>query len=409
MAMNLKFDNLLNFLSKKNQDDSVVGIDIGSSSIKVVELKKKKSRAVLHTYGEIALGPYAGVEIGRSTKLEAPQIAEALVDVLNESKTSTLSSAISIPMRSSMVSIFKMPKLPEKKLSQMIPIEARKYIPVPIAEVSLDWFVIPDDPKDAFLNNSSTDQVVDANADSSSDNDSATANTARKTVGKSPVTTSPGQKFLEAMVVAIHNDVLSNYSNIVSQAGLQTSFFEIEMFSTIRTVIDSTESDPIMIVDIGSSTTKVYISERGIIRDSHIINKGSQNITLNLSQSLNVDVDFAEKLKRNYGSNSDEQDKNLKGIIDWIFDPVLNDIRQILMNFQTKNKKIISKVVLVGGGALLNGLPEKAQERLEVAVERGDPFNKVEAPAFLEDVLSQTGASFSVAIGLALRKLQELE
>lgn len=369
--MNLNFDNLLNLFSKKSQDNSVVGIDIGASSIKIVEIKKKKDRAVLHTYGEISLGPYAGVEIGRATKMDSAKIAEALVDVLKESKASTPSSAVSIPMRSSMVSIFKMPKMPNKQLADMIPIEARKYIPVPISEVSLDWFIIPKDPED---------EVSDQE-----------------------------EKFVEAMVVAIHNDVLSDYSNIVTTAGLQTSFFEIEMFSTIRAVLDSSDSSPVMIIDIGASATKVYISERGVIRDSHIINQGSQKITLNTAQTLGVEVDFAEKLKRNYGNNEEEQDKVLAGSIGWIFDPMFSDIKQILMNFQRKHNKIVSKAVLVGGGSLLNGLPERAQKKLEIEVSHGDPFSKVETPAFLSEVLKETGASFTVAIGLALRKLQELE
>ncbi len=68
---------------------SVLGIDVGSSSIKVVQLKRKKGKAVLETYGELALGPYAGIEIGRSTNLPTEKIAEAIVDVLKEANTTT--------------------------------------------------------------------------------------------------------------------------------------------------------------------------------------------------------------------------------------------------------------------------------------------------------------------------------
>jgi type IV pilus assembly protein PilM len=371
MALNLNLDKLLSFFSAKKQGDSVVGIDVGSSSIKIVEIKKKNDRAVLHTYGEISLGPYAGIEIGRSTKLEPAKISEALVDVLTESKTSTPKCAISIPLRSSMVSIFDMPKLPNKQLANMIPIEARKYIPVPISEVSLDWFVIPGDPED---------KVADEE-----------------------------KKFVETMVVAIHNDVLSDYSSIVSTSGLQASFFEIEMFSTIRAVVDPTDNAPVMIIDIGSSATKVYISERGVIRDSHTIAQGSQKITLNVAQALGVDIEYAEKMKRNYGNNETAQDKALAGSIDWIFDPLFVDVKTMLMNFQKKSGKAVSKAILVGGGSLLNGLVEKAQKKLEIEVVHGDPFEKIEAPAFLTDVLKETGASFTVAIGLALRQLQELD
>lgn len=144
------FDNFFNKISEifslkssGQSGASVLGIDIGASSIKIVQLANKKGSAVLQTYGEISLGPYAKTQIGRATKLSAEKLAEALVDVLKESGSSTKNSSMSIPIRFSMVSVFKMPEMPRKQLEKMVPVEARKYIPVPISEVTLDWFVIP--------------------------------------------------------------------------------------------------------------------------------------------------------------------------------------------------------------------------------------------------------------------------
>ncbi len=125
--------------------NNVVGIDIGSSSIKIVELENKKGKAVLRTYGEIALGPYAGMAIGQVPSLSNEKISEALHDILNEARTSTLNSGMAIPFKSSLVSLIEMPAMPEKQLEEAIPIEARKYIPVPISEITLDWWIIPKD------------------------------------------------------------------------------------------------------------------------------------------------------------------------------------------------------------------------------------------------------------------------
>jgi len=127
----------------KKQDQSVLGIDIGSSSIKVVQLRKKAGKAVLETYGELALGPYAGVEIGRATNLSQEKIVEALRDVIKESNVTTRSAGISIASSSSLISFLRMPDMDRKQLETMVPIEARKYIPVPITEVALDWWPIP--------------------------------------------------------------------------------------------------------------------------------------------------------------------------------------------------------------------------------------------------------------------------
>ena len=122
------------FFSKGGQ--SVLGIDIGSSAIKIVQIKKKRGRAVLETYGELALGPYAGIEVGRSTILPKEKIVEALRDILREAKTTTVSSGIALPLSSSLISFITIPHVPDKQLSEVISIEARKYIPVPKISMS---------------------------------------------------------------------------------------------------------------------------------------------------------------------------------------------------------------------------------------------------------------------------------
>lgn len=377
------FDNFFNKISEifslkssGQNGASVLGIDIGASSIKIVQLANKKGSAVLQTYGEISLGPYAKTQIGRATKLSAEKLAEALVDVLKESGSSTKNSSMSIPIRFSMVSVFKMPEMPRKQLEKMVPVEARKYIPVPISEVTLDWFVIPN--------------LDERKEDGSLKN---------KKKGGS----------VEIMMVAIHNDILANYSNVVSAAQLDTSFFEIEMFSTARAVLDSGFLMPVMIVDVGAGATKVYITERGVIRDSHTIGRGSQDLTLNLAKNLGIDIEFAEKLKRNYGQNEINQDQSIAENVDSVFNPIFATANEVLLKFEKRYNKNVSRVIMVGGGSLLTGLADKAQKYFGIETVSGNPFEKVQTPAFLEPVLAKTGVMFAGAIGLALRKLQELE
>jgi type IV pilus assembly protein PilM len=368
--------NLFKSSSKKN-NQSVIGIDIGSSSIKIVQLKRHKGVAVLETYGEIALGPYAGTQTGRSAKLSSEQIAQAITDLIKEANISTIDSAISIPMRSSMVSILRLPKLSDKQLSQMVPIEARKYIPVPISEVSLDWFTIP-----KLEDEEEITQEIE------------------------------GQKVAlsDVLVVAIHNDVLNDFSTIVSSAKLNTTFFEIEMFSTIRSVLEIEDApQSVLVFDMGASATKTYIVERGIIKESHTINKGSQDITLNIANALNVSVEIAEKLKRNHGHNTPDQDVKIQEIIDLTLSSVFGQVNSIIVNYGKRFNRVVSKMVLVGGGSLLHTLSEKAQEKIGLPIIMSDPFGRTQAPAFLQEALKQSGAAFAVAVGLALRKLQELE
>ena len=126
-----------------SKEGSVIGIDIGASAIKIVQLRASHGVAILETYGEIALGPYAKVPIGKATKLSPEQLAQALLDLMKEANVTARKGGISIPFSASLISILDLPKVDAKQLARMIPLEARKYIPVPTDEVKLDWFVIP--------------------------------------------------------------------------------------------------------------------------------------------------------------------------------------------------------------------------------------------------------------------------
>lgn len=366
------------FLSK--DEPSVLGIDIGSSAIKVVQIKKHNGQAVLETYGELALAPYTGGVVGQATVLPADKIATALVDLMNEKEVNitTKKCGISIPFASSLMSVIELPQVPTKELAVMVPIEARKYIPVPISEVSLDWSIIP-----------KTEETHPEIAPLGSAPD------ASKNVPK-----------VEVLVVAIHNDTISRYQEIVQKAGLEAGFFEIEIFSTMRSVLDDGLT-PVMIMDMGAASTKLYIIERGVIKASHTINRGSQDITMTISKSLGLSLERSEVMKREVGANG--TDKTLTDIITLTLDYIFGEANRILLSFEKRYNKSVSKVLLVGGGAALKGLSELAKANFKTEAMAGDPFGKLASPAFLENVLKETGPEFAVAIGIALRKLAEEE
>jgi type IV pilus assembly protein PilM len=357
---------------------SVLGVDIGTSSVKVVQLRRDKGRVILETYGAIALGPYAGVEIGRATSLPAEKIAEALKDVIREANVTTTDAAVAIPYSSSLVSIIRLPATVEKQLAQVVPIEARKYIPVPINEVLLDWFVVSDSKK--------------ASAD-----------------GK-----------IELLLVAIHNDTIAKFRSIASEAALVPGFFEIEVFSGVRAALDHGLA-PVAVIDLGAATTKFYVVERGLIRESHIINHGGQDLTLNASRALSLTVVQAEERKRKYGLSgegpaqapgaslpSGQAGADIKKSFEFSLAPMISELTRTISSWETRNGQTLSALVLTGGGATLRGLKEFMQSKVSTEIRLADPFGKTQAPAFLEAILKDAGPEFSVAVGLALRRLQEL-
>lgn len=368
------FQNILGNLLKKN-DESVLGVDLGTSSIKIVQLKRKKGRAILETYGEIALGPYNNIEIGRATNLPLEKISQALKDLIRESNVSTLSCALSIPISSSLIIFIKMPDVDDRQLEQMIPLEARKYIPVAASEVTINHWIIPKE-ESAF---------------------SEYQNAEEKTSDKTK----------DVVLVVVHNDAASKNNDIVKQAGLNSAFSEIELFGSARAVTEQSLS-PQMIIDFGASTTKLYIIERGILRASHVINRGGQDITLAISRSLSIPFDEAEKIKKENGITGTAQEA-IKEIISVHLDYIFSEVRRVVVNYQKKYNKNISNVYLIGGGANLKGLAEESELNLQIPVAIGHPFGKVDYPAFLENVLRSVGPEFTVAVGLALRELQDGE
>jgi type IV pilus assembly protein PilM len=373
------FKNLFSF-GKKSA--SVLGIDIGSSAIKVVQLRKKNDKAVLETYGELALGPYGGVEIGQATTLSTEKMVEALTDLMAEKEVNltTNSAGMAIPFGSSLMALMEMPAVSYQQLSTMIPLEARKYIPVPISEVTLDWTVIPKEENEDVKEES--DEI-------------------EKKVETTKV------KKTDVLLVAIHNETLARYQEIIRKTGLQSSFFEIEIFSTMRSILEDDQA-PVMIFDMGAASCKLYIVERGIVRLSHTINRGSQDITQTISKSLGIPVAQAEVIKRTLGALPGA-DKDIRNLARLSLDYVFSEANQLVLNYERKYKKTLGKIMMVGGGSSLKGLTDLAKDSFQTPVVAGNPFSKTEAPAFLENILQETGPEFAVAVGVALRKLQELD
>ena len=359
----------LGFLFSKSPT-SILGVDVGTSSIKIVQLRREHGRVILETYGAIALGPYGGLEIGRATALPAEKIVEALKDVIREANVTTKSAAVSIPYSSSLISILKLPAAVEKQLAQVVPMEARKYIPVPINEVELDWFVV-----------------------------GGTANGDPKAQ-------------IEVLMVAIHNDTIAKFRSMASNTSLEVKFFEIEVFSSVRASLDHGIA-PVAVVDMGAATTKFYVVERGLIHESHIIGHGSQELTLSASHALGISVVEAEEWKRRFGleetAGVTPNQLEFKKSIELSLTPLFSELSRTIVAYETRMNQSIDTVVLTGGGATLKGLKAFATAHMQSEVRLADPFGKTEAPAFLEAILREAGPEFAVAVGLALRGLQEGE
>jgi len=159
---------------------------------------------------------------------------------------------------------------------------------------------------------------------------------------------------------------------------------------------------------MGAQATKLYIIERGILRASHIINKGSQDITLAISKSLSTTVESAENMKRVYGLSSGSEHKDLHEIITVNLDYIFYEANTVLSNYQKKSNRNVAKIILTGGGVLLKGFTDLAKISFQTEIVYANPFDKMETPAIFNEQLKLAGPEFAVAIGIALRRLSEL-
>lgn len=378
--MAFSFGDIFKSFGGKSAEGSVLGIDIGGSSAKIVQLRASHGIAILETYGEIALGPYKQEAIGKVVKLSPEKLAEVLIDLMREANVTARAAGLSIPFASSLVSVLELPQVDAESLKRIIPIEARKYIPVPVAEVALDWFVIPKDEGQG----SAFDQLQDVST--------------IRTKGQ------------EVLLVAIHNDTLHQYQTIMETAGINASFYEIEIFSVIRSVL-SHGIAPVLIVDLGASTTKMYVVERGVVRMTHLLSVGGQQITESLGHAMAWEFDKAERVKRERGFvdstvYSPAENDRIKEALLSTLSRVFSEVNRVLLSYGQRYNKNVSSVVLTGGGASLPGISEMAKKSLSAEVSIADPFSRTESPAFLSNVLRDIGPGFSVAVGLALRKLK---
>ncbi len=357
---------------------STIGIDIGAASIKVVEIEKVDEKAVLRNYGVLSLGPRAGLAVGQATNLPTAKLAEALRDLLNETGISAKHTVFAIPFNASLLSLVELPDVSIKELKSMIPLEARRYIPVPITEVALDWWVLPKRKVEQNV-------VVPSSGES-------------KVIGK-----------VEVIIAAIHNEVIKKYQEIKrdSQIPGDAVHFEIEIFSTIRAIVGRDLSS-IIVIDIGAGSTKLALIDEGVVRGSHIINMGGQDITIYLSKSLGIIFAQAEEMKCRAGIIGDYEGRDVAAAGEIILSNIMNESVRFMENYEQKHNTKIKKVILVGGGSRLKGIEKVASQKFsDASVSVGDPFSRIDTPVFLAPTIKELSPDFAVAIGLALKGLEE--
>lgn len=353
--------------TKKAATDAI-GLDIGPSSIKVVQLKRERESIVLETYGEVALGPYAGLAIGQATQLGDEKLVEAIGDLFKEAKVSSKNATLAIDSSAVFVSVVRVPRVTDDELKTMMPLEAKKFLPIPLSEVQVDWWHVPPGPAELAAKD-------DVNV-----------------------------KTMDMVLAAVKNDILEMYNRLTTKLGFQETEFEISGFSLIRSVVPHTDG-LLLCVDMGSNQTTISLIRSNIVIDMHVLGKGSQDTTIQISQSLAIPIESAEEVKRTFGYNGDAANPYLKEVAELSSYPLFGEVARLSLMFERKYNQTIEGVILVGGGARVPGVMDMYGKVVHAPGHQGTPFDAVKIPEFLNDMMKHIGPSYAVAVGLALKKL----
>ncbi|MBI4092866.1 MAG: pilus assembly protein PilM [Candidatus Kerfeldbacteria bacterium] len=362
----------------KGRGTSFLGVDIGTSSIKVVEFRNEGGRPRLATYGFLER-PTNIIKL--DSVQEQNDVAAALTQIVKTSRVNTNRAVAALPNFSVFTSIISLPVMPKKEMYAAVRWEAKKFVPMPIEEMVLDWRLLKEKNKSP----------------------SQTTESVSPEDGKA--TEEKGPKNLRVLLTAAPKNLVKRYIDIFKNTGLRLVSLETESFALERSLLGG-EPGSFMIVDVGAVATNITITVNGVPLLNRSIDVGGDTITKAIANSLNVDLERAEQFKRDVGvQGATGGASQIPRAIEFVITSVVNEIRYVLNLYRNQGEKPIEKVILAGGSAFLTNLPEYLSATLNMPVVIGDPWAHVIYPLDLKPALDELGPRFAVAIGLSMREI----
>lgn len=362
--------------SKKQE--SYLGIDLGGSSIKAVELRNNNGRPQLVTYGFVELDSSA---LQSNSPEEKDHIVAAIKQILKEARVTTDKVVTGLPSYTVFSSIISLPNMSKKELMSAVKWEAKKFVPMPVDEMILDWEIIK--------NPNETEEEEPENSKKESDEKEKHE-----------------AKDVKILLTAAPKNLVERYVEIFRDSGLELASLETQAFALERSLIGRDKA-AIMVVDIGATATDIMVFVDGIPIVTRSIDIGGNNMTQTIGKAMNVSQDRAEQFKRDFGLSSIESSASrVPKTIEFVVGNIVNEIKYVLNLYQNQgNIRPIEKIILCGGSAFLINLPEYLQKVFNTKVFIGDPWARVMYPVELKPVWEEIGPRFAVSVGFAMRQI----
>ncbi len=353
------FKDVFNFL----KSGSVLGVDIGTVAIKIVEFSQKRGSFKFDNYGILETKNYlehSNQAIQTSSLRILEKEAVALLKILlKELKPKTKTAVAAIPAFASFATTLDMPVLSRSETARAVMFQAPQYIPLPMSAVSIEWFKI--------------EEFVDER----------------------------GVKNQRLFLVGIPHDILRRYKNIFSQAGLRLVFMEIEGLALVRALAGLSGNAVTLVADIGAESTNIVVAQNGILK--HVVQSdyGGGYLTQALARGLGLSNSRAEELKRRKGLLASGAEFELSTLITPFLDVIIQETRHAQDVFERRYNKKIEKIILVGGGAKLLGIDKYVSAQVNLPVSLGTIFQGTQYPLDIEPAIKGLNSDLTVAVGLA--------
>lgn len=349
----------------------MIGIDIGSHSIKLAQLRKKKNSYELMNFGVMPINPEFIVD-GVVENVEG--VADALKRLLLCEKIKTKYAVTSVSGESVIIKKISVPVMAEEKLAESIKAEAEQYIPYDIEEVNVDSFIL--------------------RADSAEEGPQG-----------------EGERQMDVILAAIKKDVIESRLQVLKSAGLYPVVVDLDVFAIENCFELNGEFDPrtvTALVNIGASSTNINIVEGGVTAFTRDISIGSDAFNRAIQKELNVGPEVAEQLKLGIEVEGITQNQVAPIVINALAD-ITKEIFKSFEFFSTARNREVDNIVLSGGAAIMPGLDRQVSEKLEKKTEILNPFLniKVNYKNFDSDYLETIGPMAAVSIGLASRRFND--
>lgn len=339
----------------------LIGVDIGSSAVKLVQLKESKGVYRLQAYGVKKL---PGAAIVDNAIIDSPAVVDVVTELLAETKVKVRNVATSISGHSVIIRKISLPTMPEDELEKSIQYEAEQYIPFEINEVFLDFQILGADPED------------------------------------------PSQ--MKVLLVAAKKDFVNDYLAVFREAGLNPVVVDIDGFAT-QNMFEANyglgDEEVFGLVNMGASAININIIKGGESVFTRDIQTGGNSINEELQKRLGLTEEDAERAKLGFAVDGVDP-AALKEIVADTAGNIAQEVQRSLDFFSaTSADERVQKVFLAGGVSKMAAVAESLQARLGIPIEIVDPFKGIVASAKDEEELAKVGPTLSVALGLAMRRV----